>query len=544
MIAATASEAKAAFDCSVVNPGGVSWGSGGVGSTGFTGAVAVRPGLACVPLLGTGFSPGGTTDLPLGNIDGSPLCEQVVNVQGTLNFPAGAFYIYPANTAVNLECVRGALNVVKSNIVNFSADSLTDVGNDIYVESNSALLDVTFDTMTMMGVTGFDNDIVIKANPGLLSVSFPVLDTINGKLQVISNGTLPDLNGFPSLIMVSSLFKIDNNALLDLNHGEFPVLDAVGGSFQVSGNNDMTVVSLPTLTTIASQVSGPGLLITNNNLTDLDLSGLVDMNRSFILTREPNLMNAGIVPMNALFTHINSGGGLVISLNDSLDNLNAFSTLTDVAAEVLIDSNDVMTSIAGLAGLNTIGGSLTVRGNDALTDFSFPNIVILDRLEMRNNISLIDFGFPTLTIIGSDLTMHGNTMLPDVGLTTVGFPLLDTVTTQIYIHANTSMTSFNLPALTVIGWKLWVEYNYALANVALPALTRIGAVPKVPPAPNGVVDVANNDPALIGAGWVLPVGGYAGPLLSANATTNGAGFCPVFAGWVLLIGAGTSSCTP
>ncbi len=472
MITAAATEAQAAFDCSTVNPGRTSWGVTGVGSTAFAANAKVNPSILCVPTGGSGYSASvpPTTDLPLGNIDGSAGCEQVYNIQSQLTF--SSTYTYPPASSIGVECIRGSFSFLNTNYAGFAANSLLDVGNDILVQSNSGLLFITFNSLAVLGVSGFNNDISLKANSALQVADFPALTLINGKLEVISNGSLTDLTGFPSLTDISNSLTIASNPMLDLVLGEFPALTAIGANLDVTGNNAMSTLVLPALGSVSATLASTGVTIYSNDLTTLDLSALAVLDGGFGITSEPNLMGNDITPFVAPIATI--GGHFLISNNPSLDHLNAFAVFTKMTGELTINNNDAMTDITGISGVTAVGAGVTVRGQASLPTVDFPSVTALSHLEIRDNDMMTALGFASLVALTTELKMYGNAALPDVGLTTVGFPVLAAIGTQLNIQSHPAMTDLVFPALAAMGWQLWVGHNTALTTVSFPALLGIG----------------------------------------------------------------------
>ncbi|MEZ4266624.1 MAG: hypothetical protein R3F39_09620 [Myxococcota bacterium] len=495
VIAVTATEAQAWVDCSTVVPLADTWGSGGLNTSGTIATVKIDPALPC------GLA-GLTTTLPLAHFDGSACLPQIKGINATVvRFDSS--FAYPAVTRFDLVCGRGTLYVNSTNIAVFNADFLTTLGNDILVESNAGLNTATFDGLVDMGTAGSSNDIVFKSNPGLTAVSFAKLETIAGSLEFSSNGALPALTGFPLLTDIANYLKIYNNALLDMVLGEFPVLSTIGAYLMVSGNPSLTTVDIPSLGSVSAMLGGTGILLNANNLISLDLSGLTILDRTFAITSEPNLMNAGIVPLtlNTVGTHV------TFSNNLSLDNLNAFATITDIGGDLTIDNNDVLTDITGISGVANIGGGLTVRGQAALPTVNFPTIPSLNRLEIRDNDMMVNMGFASLGVLTTEVKVEGNLTLPDIGGVTVGFPALGWVGTQIYIHGNAAIASVAFPVLFKLGWRAWAKFNPSLVAWATGAI-------------------------------LAPV------TASATGASNGPGFCGVFLPWAVGNGLFPATCTP
>lgn len=548
MIAASSAEASAAVDCTVPCAGKVVLGSAGIGSSGVTGSVKVDPAAPCVPVGGVGWIGCGTGCVPLGNIDGvDPVnCAQVCGVQGSLLMNSS--FAYPANVDLDsLECVRSSLSLINTDIVNFSADVLTTLGDDFWVQSNSALLSTSADVLVATGepsaaippVPG-TADIVFKSNPTLAFALFPSLDTVRGRLEFSFNAALPNLAGFPLLTTVEQGLTIASNAALDLIAGEFPILDWVWGTLSVTGNKAMTTFSVPTLTMVGPTPPIPapqGVLINANKLTTLDLSGLAVLRSGFTLSAEPNLTAAGIVAMPALAAVPTS---LVISTNGSLANLGAFAAVTTIGTDLVIDNNDSLINITGISSVAAIGRDLTLRGNDILPAATFPAIAALRDLEIRSNLALVTLGFPALAALGLRLYVFGNASLPDIGgAGTVGFPVLAAIGTTLHLHNNDAMTTVTMPALTTVVTEVYAKFNDVLATITLPVIDQIGSTP-LPPLIDGAVSIASN-PALVG--W-FPNPFPLRPPRTATASANGAGFCAPFTAWAAGNAVITVVCTP
>jgi hypothetical protein len=492
VIAASSAESWAAIDCTATcsDPGELLLGAGGVNSSVYTGTIKVDPDWTqCVNSgAGWGALPAGT--ISIGNLNGKAGCDQVCGVHGTLDFTSVPNYA-PAVNINSVQCIRGSLRVINTDIAIFGAQVLTAIGDDIVFQSNSGLAAINVDALVTANGAGISTDIVLNSNPGLTDVSFASLDALGGTLQISGNNALPNLAlGFPVLTSIGNALKITANAALDLILGEFPLLTTIGGVMTVSGNNSMTTLIMPALVGVAF-IPGGGILISSNNLVALDLSGLVFLGAGLSIIAEPNLMDAGIVPLNLAAV----GGTLSFSNNPSLDDLDAFASIGAIGTDLFIDSNDALTNIGGISAVAGIGGNLTVRGNDSLPTVSFPNLPNVGRVELRSNNQLTNVAFPALTLIRTELYIFGNLMLPDIGVTNVGFPLLATIGTQIYLHANSFLSAFTLPALSGLGWRAWVKYNPNLAAWPLPAV--------LVPGPSTAIGAAN------GPGFCTPFGNWA-----------------------------------
>lgn len=540
MMTATSAEAWAQVDCSVPCAGAPIVGAGGFGSSGFTGTITVDPTAACAPPGAVGWTCG-VGCVPLDNLTGSSgLCEPVCGVQGTLQLTTGT---YPANTDLDaLGCVRASLRVVNTSIANFSADALTSIGDDFWIQSNASLLSTSAAALVATGTPSASPgtaDIVFKSNPALGFALFPALDTVRGALEFSSNAALPNLVGFPSLVTIEQGLKIASNASLDLIAGEFPLLDAVWGTLAVTGNKAMSTFALPVLTTVGPPPPLPapqGILISANKLTTLNLGNLTNLGSGFTLTAEPLLTVAGIVAMPGLAIIPTS---LIIGSNPALANLTPFAAVNFIGADFAVDSNATLASLLPVSNVAFIGGELTIRNNAALPAATFPVIPGVADLEIRSNATLATLGFPALAASGNRIYIWGNASLPDIGgAFTVGFPVLAAIGSRLFIHNNDAMVSVTMPALTTVITEVYAKFNDALTTIALPVINQIGSVP--PGTSPGLVSVASN-PAL--TGWVANTTmGF--PPATATASTNGAGFCGPFMGWALGALVPLPTCTP
>jgi hypothetical protein len=543
MMTATSAEAWAQVDCSVPCAGAPIVGAGGFGSSGFTGTITVDPTAACAPPGAVGWTCG-VGCVPLDNLTGSSgLCEPVCGVQGTLQLTTGT---YPANTDLDaLGCVRASLRVVNTSIANFSADALTSIGDDFWIQSNASLLSTSAAALVATGTPSASPgtaDIVFKSNPALGFALFPALDTVRGALEFSSNAALPNLVGFPSLVTIEQGLKIASNASLDLIAGEFPLLDAVWGTLAVTGNKAMSTFALPVLTTVGPPPPLPapqGILISANKLTTLNLGNLTNLGSGFTLTAEPLLTVAGIVAMPGLAIIPTS---LIIGSNPALANLTPFAAVNFIGADFAVDSNATLASLLPVSNVAFIGGELTIRNNAALPAATFPVIPGVADLEIRSNATLATLGFPALAASGNRIYIWGNASLPDIGgAFTVGFPVLAAIGSRLFIHNNDAMVSVTMPALTTVITEVYAKFNDALTTIALPVINQIGSTP-IPPIFDGFVSIAGN-PLLTGVGW-NPALVVARGAATASASANGAAFCPAFNLWALGNGALAVTCTP
>ncbi|MEZ4266619.1 MAG: hypothetical protein R3F39_09595 [Myxococcota bacterium] len=422
--------------------------------------MTVNPGLACGAVV--------AGQIPLDRLTGAGGCPVACGVNATFlrftsayAYPPGGVTMDPAVT-----CVRGTLSAISTNLTDLTADSVTVLGVDLLIQSNASLTAVSFMALPTIGTAGISNDLLITSNPALEGVDFSSLGTIFGKLEITSNGLLPNLGTLAGLTAVLGAIKIWNNATLDLPFAELAALTVAGSGIEVSGNPAMATLDLSALTLVGFASSG-SVTINANALVLLDLSGLMAVQSGISVTSEPNLFAlspaAWVLPAVAK--------SLVIANNPSLLDLNVLTSILAVGQDVLIDNNDALGSITGLGGtLAAVGAQLTVRGNGALPAVSFPVLPAVGRLELRDNDAMVALGFDVLAAVTGEVRIEGNASLPDVGVGTVGFPMLAMTSGQVYVHDNDAMTALVFPALAAIGWQLWVSYNPALTLVDFPAL--------------------------------------------------------------------------
>jgi len=146
---------------------------------------------------------------------------------------------------------------------------LTDVGRDVYVYGNDALVDLTgLDNLREVGTAGDSTPMGVDNN-----------DAAPGSVTVSNNSALTDLNGLRGLNWVKSNLLITNNASLQ------------------------TISGLSTLAVVQQNLTIRG----NTALQDLGLVGLQAVGGSFSVTQNPALCVSKIQALYDGLSNVPSG---------------------------------------------------------------------------------------------------------------------------------------------------------------------------------------------------------------------------------------------
>jgi hypothetical protein len=140
------------------------------------------------------------------------------------------------------------------------------------------------------------------------------------------------------------------------------------------------------------------------------------------------------------------GGGLSISDNPTLENLDGLSALAEVGY-LIIGNCSQLTSIAGLAKLAKTHYGLTVSGNPLLTSLEgLDGLVVSGTVDISGNAALVDADHlgRLKQVVDGGLTVRDNPALPTFGQ----LASLETVSGNLTIEHNAQLTTIGaMPAL-------------------------------------------------------------------------------------------------
>lgn len=284
------------------------------------------------------------------------------------------------------------------------------------------------------GCTEIDGLLTIRGNDITNLAGLASLQVSRGRLMVIANPLLTNLDGLSNLTSVEQL-AISNNAVL------------------------ANIQGLAGLTS----VSGPGHLEISNNPVLANLDGLNN-----VTSVSGNLIIDGNATLNNLegLSSVTWIGHLFLSGNASLPSLDGLSSLTEIGGGVacerclrsglLIDNNSLLQQVDALSSLATIDDNLTITGNASLSNLD---------------------GLSGLTSVGQMVEIANNASLTNLNglsnLSSIGFwfPSFQSV----FISGNPSLTSIlGLSQITSLEGEIHIDNNDALRNLdGLESLTTI-----------------------------------------------------------------------
>ena len=319
------------------------------------------------------------------------------------------------NALENVSKIDGQLIIDDSGVtpLNFSSlDSLVEITGNL-----------TFNTQVTTNIKGFNC---------LMSIG-DSLPPFQGSLNINSNLSLTNIDGFSALRFIGGSINItNNNALISIT--DFNSLNNIGESLNISNNDALT--NIPNFVSLAS--IGRDLLITNNDSLN-NISGLTNL--------------------------ISIDRNLVITNNNSLSNISGFQALDSLNGNLQIENNDALIDNPELSGLTNLGGSLVLENNNAANSPLFPNLISIGTdLIIRNNdndsLAAIP-EFSSLTTIGRDLIISDN-LFEDLP----SFSQLNSIGRTLTINANNELE--NIPAfnaLTNVGLNLSIGDNEKIINI-------------------------------------------------------------------------------
>ncbi|MFA7444660.1 MAG: hypothetical protein WCY89_01840, partial [Flavobacteriaceae bacterium] len=318
----------------------------------------------------------------------------------------------------------------------------------------------------------------------------PGLTIVTGSVIIKGGDDITNLNG------LSAITKINGNLII----GGFNTYNNYG-QFIENGNNELTNLNgLSSLTEV-----GGNLTIVNNaqleNLSGLNALTTIGGNLTIGEHKRYNSANNVILEggnnqlesLSGLTALISIGGNLSIANNDSLEDINALSSLTTVGTisnnatgNIYIGGNAQLLNCNGLSALTEVKGNLTIGSDnkyysinssiyflDSGANAQLQNINGLNAitdiggyLSVENNNLLQNLnGLSSVTSIGGSLIIENNSLLQNLsGLSSV----TNVGGSSIYIQNNNSLQ--NLNGLSAIANSsistLYITENTALQNLS------------------------------------------------------------------------------
>ncbi len=458
-----------------------------------------------------------------GALDSLGGLESLTNIGGDF-FIHENFTLETFSGLSNLTSIGGSINIrYNFTLVDLSGlESVTTIGQDLSIRGNFSLAELPqFNTNGIL-----NGDLIIGGNNLENIESLNNFTTIGGGLTIInclvltdllalnnivsvksftlqSSPLIADLAGLESMIVDSTVSILYNDALLTLE-GLNNVTSLIGSVFVTNNDVLLNLNGLNNLTNVAQRFwirdnplleniealsllseIGRELEIRENHAL-LNLSGLESL---ISIGEEINIsFNNGLTSVNNLSSLI-SLGGLSVSNNPLLENLDGFENITELGVEYLIIlNNNTLVSIEGLGNITSVYGTVRIWGNDLL-----PNLQGLESLttiedsylQIRDNASLVDIsalsslnynegirieenpllqnlnGLGGLRVIIGDLRIFDNDALLDIS----ALDSLESVTNLDLTDNDALQHVDGLDNFNRVYQKVWIRNNSNLHNI-------------------------------------------------------------------------------
>ncbi len=316
---------------------------------------------------------------------------------------------------------------------------------------------------------------------------------------VYGNPLLTTLSGLENLSSVGGDLLISHNEAL-INISDLGNLEHIGNTLRIEYNSELiNLEGLEKISSIHGNLSiGPNFSITSlqglNQLTDVE-------------------------------------GHLEIFGNEYISNLTGLENVISVGGNLDVWSNLELTSLAELEQLNSVGGRVYFYRNDLLQNLSGINLQAINgNLIIDANYALEDLsGLENLQTIGGILNIEDNNALINMN----GLENLNSISGDLIIENNESMINMNsLENLNFIGGNLKINYNdnltslTGLANIDANSIHNLsiidnpllsacsaGSICDYLSAPNGVVEINNNNTGCNNPSQIANDCGFAMPCL-------------------------------
>ncbi|MFT4626122.1 MAG: hypothetical protein ACI8PZ_004794 [Myxococcota bacterium] len=241
-------------------------------------------------------------------------------------------------TALLLERVGGGIQVTDAPVLTTweGNEFLTSIGEDAVLPDDAPLL---VRNTGLVSLPAHDQvtsarAVHIEDNPALLTVDlFPVLETLDGGLEVSANASLYRVFGFFGLERLGGDLRIQDNAALTSVEG-FGALRQVTGRLVVNDNS--ALLRLPRID-LVRELEGVDLR---------DLPSLIDLR--------------GLGRLDQV------NGFVQLARCHSITHLNHLRFITAIEGSLAVVENDGLVDVTGLHTIGSIGENLTIASNASL----------------------------------------------------------------------------------------------------------------------------------------------------------------------------------
>lgn len=403
-----------------------------------------------------------------------------LQIGGNSGAPSDITDLNPLNS---IQQIGGNLYVIYCpNLQNLNGlNSITYLNEDLIIQTGPG--DVLNNVDALSSLTSIGGNLDIGYTTSLININgLSSLQTVSGSVKIERNSSLQNLDGFSSLqsiggdLRIGGWFYAYQNNINLTNIDGLSSLNSIGGDLMIGFSSIQNLNGFSSLTTIGNE-----LRLRSNSFTNLQ--GLNSLNNveSITLLNNDNLQN-----IDALNNINNLSGGLYISENEQLLNVNGLTNLTTVTTIVFRDNQNLQ-NIDGLSSLNNVT-DINIELNPSLqdinglsslpaniNDFSLLDNDLIANINALNNLSSVN----ALRIRGNN---NLSTLSPLSNLNTVtdliqikennsltnlqGLESLQTVNGDLSIESNQNLIELaGLNNLTSINGKLRIEYNDSLLNL-------------------------------------------------------------------------------
>jgi hypothetical protein len=336
-----------------------------------------------------------------------------------------------------------------TNLTTVNLSGITEL-MDLTVQNTTGLT-----TVNLGNLTKVYEDILVKANENLASFSAPLLQEVDGNIDIISNG-ITSSNGLASVDLgalttaTAERINIESNlALISVDLGS--LVSPPFQDFSIFNNTSLTSLDLGNLPSIPS---GPRFVLGGNDaLATLNLDNLKSIDGTFIIKRSPLLtLNLNNLDTVTGFFRIFGTTGTTFSAQSLKYISGTFwlqggsLTSVDLDAVTSIDADFIVSNIDNLSVLKL--GQLTSVANSFYVN-SLPSLISLNlgslssiagefQISDNNNLSSLD-----LSGLAS-ISDGGGINLSQCGFTSAGVnSLLATLVNALpFISRNINLTTF------------------------------------------------------------------------------------------------------
>lgn len=315
----------------------------------------------------------------------------------------------------NLQTVGDYMSFTALSIANLpNLENLTSVGSFFNGIGLSQITQINLPALVTVG-----NALNIQNNAALTDINAPLLQTA-GQVLIAGNTSMTQINGFPSLIEITSRLGIaaQNNIT---NVSAFSNLQTIG--FFLLQSTNLTNVDF--LSNVTGMTTGFQIVV-NADLTNLNglnnveiIEGLAtDFGKTISISSCPSLTTLGTMDLtsNNHFTSISIQG---LPSPQNLTNLSALSGISGEIGVIFLRSLGI-TDLNFLSNVNKVMINFTVVDNNSLNDingisgldvsdlqsFSLSNNSLLDNCTVASVCNAINLnntnGLPTISIVNNN----------------------------------------------------------------------------------------------------------------------------------------------